>query len=177
MANRNVMIEKFRLFLLFKLYRIFDIYNFRFRNLTPGEISLARQVFGDLINYQQVKIFNIKYLPWQPVDMYMAPNGNIFMNNKNFCEDFSKRSRQMQGLFIHEMTHIYQYQSNINVLFQGAILQSKYFLSFKTYNPYQYHFLAGKPFHTYNIEQQGEIARDIFFKNIPNIILANEKSM
>ncbi len=168
------MFQKFRLLLLFKLSLMFDIYNFRFRNLTTGEINLARQVFGNLINYNDVKIFNIKYLPWQPVNMYMAPNGNIFMNNENFCEDFSQRSKAMQGLFIHEMTHVYQYQSNINVLLQGALLQSGYFLSFKKYNPYQYDFIASKPFHTYNIEQQGEIARDIFFKNIPNIILNNQ---
>ena len=168
------MFQKFRFWLWFKLYLMFDIHNFRFRQLTTGEINLARQVFGNLINYNEVQILNIKYLPWQPINMYMAPNGNIFMNNENFCEDFSRRSKQMQGLFIHEMTHVYQYQSNINVLLQGALLQSGYFLSFKKYNPYQYDFIASKPFHTYNIEQQGEIARDIFFKNIPNIILNNQ---
>ncbi|WP_407308387.1 hypothetical protein [Acinetobacter sp.] len=150
---------------------MFDIYNFRYRNLTSGEINLSRQIFGDLINYNEVKIFNIKYLPWQPINMYMAPNGNLFMNDENFCEDFSKKSKPMQGLFIHEMTHIYQYQSHINVLLQGALLQSKYFLSFKKYNPYKYDFIKDKPFNTYNIEQQGEIARDILFNRIPNIIL------
>lgn len=168
------MFQKFKLLLWFKLSLILEIDNFRFRNLTIGEINLARQVFGHLINYDDVKIFNIRYLPWQPLNMYMAPNGNIFMNNENFCEDFSLQSQQMQGLFIHEMTHIYQHQSKINVLLQGTLLQSGYFLSFKKYNPYQYDFIESKPFHAYNIEQQGEIARDIFFKNIPNIILNNQ---
>ena len=45
----------------------FRINEFECRGLTQGEVEIAQQVFGNLINYAQVKIFNIPYLPWQPV--------------------------------------------------------------------------------------------------------------
>ena len=32
---------------------------FQYRQLTTGEIEMARSVFGHLINYKEVKIFNI----------------------------------------------------------------------------------------------------------------------
>ena len=144
---------------------------FNYRGLTSGEIDMARPVFGDLINYAQVKIFNIPYLPWQPVNIFMAPNGNLFVHQKYFSADYSKCSLPLQGIFIHELAHILQFQQHTNVIIKGAILQLGYYLSFKHYDPYQYQFKPNKAFSSYNIEQQGDIARDIFFKKIPNIIL------
>ena len=54
----------------------FRINEFKYRGLTQGEVEIAQQVFGNLINYAQVKIFNIPYLPWQPANIFIAPNGN-----------------------------------------------------------------------------------------------------
>ena len=147
------------------------MYKFEYRSLTQAEIELAQQVFGDLINYPEVKIFNIPYLPWQPTNIFIAPNGNLFVHPQHFSLDYSQGSRALQGIFIHELAHILQHQQQTNVLLKGAILQLSYYLSFKRYDPYHYRFVQGKAFVDYNIEQQGDIARDIFFKKIPNIIL------
>lgn len=68
------------------------------------------------------------------------------------------------------MTHIMQYQQGVNVLIKGVMLQIAHYLSFKLYNPYNYIFEQDKPFKSYNIEQQGDIARDICSGKIPNII-------
>ena len=144
---------------------------FKCRSLTPGEISICQQVFGNLIDYSTVKVMNHPYLPWQSRYVIMAPSGYIHARNLNYREDYSHESLAYQALFIHEMTHIYQYQQKINVVLKGAILQSAYFLSFRKYNPYKYQFNPNKSFSHYNIEQQGDIARDIFLKRIPNIIL------
>lgn len=144
---------------------------FQYRQLTTGEIEMARSVFGHLINYKEVKIFNIPYLPWQPENIFIAPNGNLFVHPKYFRSDYSSCSTNLQGVFIHEMAHILQFQQQTNVILKGAILQLGYYLSFKKYNPYHYHFIQGKAFSDYNIEQQGDIARDIFLNKIPNIIL------
>ena len=144
---------------------------FQYRGLTSGEIAMARPVFGDLINYAEVKIFNIPYLPWQPENIFIAPNGNLYVHQKYFSKDYSKCSIGLQSLFIHELAHILQFQQNTNVIVKGAILQLGYYLSFKQYNPYRYQFIVGKKFNEYNIEQQGDIARDIFLKKVPNIIL------
>jgi len=144
---------------------------FQYRQLTTDEIEMASSVFGHLINYKEVKIFNIPYLPWQPENIFIAPNGNLFVHPKYFRSDYSSCSINLQGVFIHEMAHILQFQQQTNVILKGAILQLGYYLSFKKYNPYHYHFIQGKAFSDYNIEQQGDIARDIFLNKIPNIIL------
>ena len=144
---------------------------FQYRQLTTGEIEMARSVFGHLIDYKEVKIFNIPYLPWQPENIFIAPNGNLFVHPKYFRSDYSSCSTNLQGIFIHEMAHILQFQQQTNVILKGAILQLGYYLSFKKYNPYHYHFIQGKAFSDYNVEQQGDVARDIFLNKIPNIIL------
>lgn len=144
---------------------------FQYRGLTSGEIAIARPVFGDLINYAEVKIFNIPYLPWQPVNIFMAPNGNLFVHKQHFYQDYSNCSLDLQAIFIHELAHILQFQQKTNVILKGMLLQTGYYLSFKKYNPYHYQFIQTKTFTSYNIEQQGDIARDIFLKKIPNIIL------
>lgn len=155
----------------FFVYKILKIQEFKYRGLTGGEVEIAKKVFHDLINYNEVKIFNIPYLPWQPKDILMAPNGRLFVSQQVFAEDYSKCSIVMQGVFIHELTHILQYQKHMNVAVRGFVLQSAYYLSFKKYNPYKYKLIEGKLFEQYNIEQQGDIARDIFFEKIPNIII------
>ncbi len=144
---------------------------FQYRQLTTDEIEMASSVFGHLINYKEVKIFNTPYLPWQPENIFIAPNGNLFVHPKYFRSDYSSCSTNLQGVFIHEMAHILQFQQQTNVILKGAILQLGYYLSFKKYNPYHYYFIQGKAFSDYNIEQQGDIARDIFLNKIPNIIL------
>lgn len=153
------------------IIHILKLEQFKCRRLTAGEISLCQTVFADLIDYSQVKIMNHPYLPWQAKHVIMAPSGYIHARSPNYSSDYSMESTSYQGLFIHEMTHIYQYQQNIQVLLRGAILQSAFFLSFGKYNPYRYQLKANKAFFDYNIEQQGDIARDIFFKRIHNIIL------
>lgn len=72
---------------------------------------------------------------------------------------------------ISKLSHIYQYQRHENVLLKGAILQSALYLSFGKYNPYRYTLIQGKAYFDYNIEQQGDIAKDIYLNRIENIIL------
>ncbi|MEB3753694.1 hypothetical protein [Acinetobacter sp. MD2(2019)] len=159
----------------FYCLRFFKITLFQYRHLTENEIKLAYQVFGPKLNYTEILILNMPYLPWQPVNLFMAPTGRLFVNPENYKADYSLESLAYKGIFIHELTHIYQYQQGIQVLFKGAILQTGYYLSFKRYNPYQYTFKEGKSFWDYNIEQQAEIAKDIFLNRIPNIILAHHQ--
>lgn len=155
----------------FMLTRILKLDRFRYRHLSLGEIQLCQRVFANLIDYSQVKIMNHPYLPWQSINMLMAPEGYIHVRNRHYALDYSQQSLAYQALFIHEMTHVYQYQQGVHVLWHGALLQCAYFLSFRKYNPYAYQFKTQKNFWHYNIEQQGDIARDIFLGKIDNILL------
>ena len=131
---------------------------------------LAQRVFGSLLDCERPKIIATRYLPWQAHGILMAPNGNIYVNLSDYSSNYALESKFIQGIFIHELAHVMQYQRGIHVLLKGALLQTAYYLSFKYYNPYKYTYHPQKAFSSYNIEQQGEIARDICSGKLPNII-------
>lgn len=79
---------------------------FKVRHLTQDEIKISQQVFGNLIDYAQVRVMNHPYLPWQPVGIFMAPDGYIHLKDADFCEDFSCLSLGYQAVFIHELVSI-----------------------------------------------------------------------
>jgi hypothetical protein len=62
------------------------------RPLTPGEIALARSVFGDAIDYAGVRLFKGKWWPFHPRNAAMAPMGNIYFHPDGgvWSADFSK---------------------------------------------------------------------------------------
>lgn len=144
------------------------------RPLTQGEIALAYPVFGELLDYDRVRIVNYPYVPWQSADVLIAPNGFIFVGDRHYRGDYSAESLSYQTLLIHELTHVLQYQQGVGVLWRGAMLQSLYYLSFYKYNPYRYRFDRQKSFWAYNIEQQGKIAEAIFLGQLPNIIQSSQ---
>ncbi len=125
------------------------------RALAGAEVELARSVFGDAIRYTHVRIHNRKWWPFQPRGTTMAPDGHLWFHPKGglFCEDFCGQSLTRQGLFIHEMTHVWQHQ-------QGVFLP----LARHPFCKYDYDYEPGKPFERYGIEQQAEIARHLFFR-------------
>ena len=124
------------------------------RSLTTDEIELAKSVFGDSIDYDLVRIYKDKYFMFQPKNVAMAPDGNIYFHPDGglYVSNFGQASLEMQGLFIHEMTHIWQHQSGVNVALRGVFNRN-----------YSYSLSAGQSFSSYGIEQQGNIVRDYFF--------------
>lgn len=130
------------------------------RLLTPGERTLARSIYADTIDYASVRIHHRSFIFWQGANYIITPNGHIYLGrNLRGLTDFSAANLAMQGLFIHEMAHVWQYQHGINVLLRGAVEQVKHFLGF---NQYRYRLESGKPLAAYKLEQQGDILRDFF---------------
>jgi hypothetical protein len=83
------------------------------RPLTVGEVALARSVFGDAIAYDRVRVNHHKWIFFQPRHIVMAPMGSLHFNPHGdlYCDDFGAASQRLQGLFIHEMTHVWQAQT------------------------------------------------------------------
>lgn len=125
------------------------------RKLTDKEKALARSVFGDAIDYSKVEIRNKKWAFFQPALVTMAPMGHIHFNPKSdlYCEDFCDAEIMRQGLFIHEMTHVWQAQR-----------LGKWFLVLMRlpFARYSYSLKPGWPLERYGLEQQAEIVRHIF---------------
>jgi hypothetical protein len=123
------------------------------RSLTKAERGLAETVFGTAIAYDDVKLFNRKWWWFQPRGIVMAPRGNIHFHPKGnqYCDDFCDQHLTDQGLFIHEMTHVWQHQ-------QGVYLP----IARHPFCRYDYSLKPGWTLKRYGIEQQAEIVRHYF---------------
>jgi hypothetical protein len=123
------------------------------RGLTLAERRLASSVFGSAIDYDRVRLCNDKWAFFQPRHIVMAPRGAIHFHPKGglFCDDFCGKDASDQGLFIHEMTHVWQYQSGINLVLRRH-----------PFCRYSYSLKPGWPLRRYGIEQQAEIVRHYF---------------
>lgn len=129
------------------------------RPLTSGEIALARSVFGDAIDYTAVRMRTRKWAFFQPRGVVMAPMGHMHFHpgGSLYCDDFAcppaddeRELRSWQGLFIHEMTHVWQAQK-----------RGRWYLVLMRhpFSTYSYSLKPGWPLARYGLEQQAEIVR------------------
>jgi hypothetical protein len=125
------------------------------RPLTSGEIELAKSIFGDAIDYGRVRMVHRKWWPFQPKGIVMAPTGNIHFHPKSprWSEDFSRENLSLQGMFIHEMTHVWQAQT-----------RGRFYLPLMRHPfcRYSYRLIEGRSFDRYGLEQQAEMVRHRF---------------
>ena len=137
------------------------------RFLTAREIILAREVFKDSIDYSKVKIINGGLLGIPSTSKNaMTPFGSIHLPSDDYknVKDFGSKDTKatLKIWFIHEMTHVWQFQhgfnnagvginTGINGGYTDRSLAYKYSLSDKN-----------KEFNEYNMEQQAEIISHYF---------------
>jgi hypothetical protein len=125
------------------------------RPLTEGERNLAASVFGRAIDYEPVRIHRRKWFPFQPKNIVMAPRGHLHFHPRGqlWSEDFAAAPLHLQGLFVHEMTHVWQAQKRGSwylVLMRHPFCR------------YDYCVRPSWPLHRYGLEQQAEIVRHAF---------------
>ncbi len=125
------------------------------RPLTAGEAALATSMFGSAIALERVRIHRARWFPFQPRDVVMAPDGDIWCHpdGSAWREDFSVDGLGAQGLLIHELTHVWQAQRG-----------GRWYLPLARHPfcRYAYEWVPGRPFARYGIEQQAEIVRHTF---------------
>ncbi len=123
------------------------------RPLTVRECALAESVFGNALDYHGIRVHNRKWWWLQPRHVTMAPDGHLWFHPKNslFCDDFCDRELEQQGLFIHELVHVWQHQ-------QGIFLPLKR----HPFCRYDYSLKPGSKLRQYGIEQQAEIVKHVF---------------
>ncbi len=130
-----------------------DFFKFNTRPLEDWEISLAKTVFGNSIDYSKVRVDNYAFIgPKQYRFAYVGFNTlNAWGPMRN-------------SLFLHEMTHVYQYQKMGAVYIYDALAAQH---SESGYNyggaaELQRQLVSGKRFSDFNLEQQGDIVSDYF---------------
>jgi len=140
----------------------------RCRKLTLGEIAMARLVFGDAIRYADVEIHEHGYWLFfglQGSRTAVAPNGNIYLPKPIYSADFSlvteiddsPTREQRRALFVHEMTHVWQFQLGYPL---------KRVRGPRPNMTYRYTLELDKRLSDYNMEQQGDILADYFLIKI-----------
>lgn len=125
------------------------------RALTAGERALVANVFGSAIDTAPVRIRRRRWFPFQPVGTVMAPMGHIHFAaaSPHYEKDFAEAPLSAQGLFIHEMVHVWQTQT-----------RGRWWLPLMRHPfcRYSYHYDPARPFECYGIEQQAELVRHLF---------------
>jgi hypothetical protein len=106
-----------------------------------------------------VRVKRRKWFAFQPVATVMAPCGHLHFHPRTdlYADDFAHGSLGLQGLFIHEMTHVWQTQQ-----------RGRWYLPLMRHPlcRYDYTLRPGWTLDRYGIEQQAEIVRHVFLMGL-----------
>jgi len=125
----------------------------RSRPLTENEIALASLLFRDAIDYRRVRIHGRRYIPFQPKNCCMTPNGSMYFHHSCFLPDYTRGDPGAIHWFMHEMVHVWQHQLGYPVRLRGAVRLGL---------PYHYDLAPGKTLADFNMEAQGDLLADYF---------------
>lgn len=131
------------------------------RALTPGEIKLAKLVYKTSLDYTKVKIHDKPYIPFQPKDSGMTPNGEIYMSGTAYKADYSAEDLRTRSFFIHEMAHVWQYQTGVLNPIVSAIREQIRHLGDYS-KAYKFKLDPAKDLTDYGMEQQAEILESYY---------------
>lgn len=121
------------------------------RSLTEGEADLGRELFGEGLEPRRIRILA------QPVwpRAFAAGSRLMVFPVKAAAQDFSQAPMGLQGLFVHELTHVWQAQRGVGLLWAKLRCGD---------GPaaYAYDLRSGYSFDDLNIEQQAMVVQHAF---------------
>ncbi|GAW39689.1 hypothetical protein SH203_00065 [Brevundimonas sp. SH203] len=126
------------------------------RALTPAEAALAREAFGAALRLDRIRLiawpFRRAFVAgrWFGRDWIVWPRHSL-------VTDFAAASAQAQGVLIHELTHVWQAQQGVNLLW--AKLKAG-----DTAASYAYEAVATCRWDSLNIEQQAMVMEHRFHR-------------
>lgn len=135
------------------------------RGLTKGEIALLQPIFKDAIDYASTKVIDAPF-PFQQKGVYMTPRGHLFAPGSLFRKDFSKDPSD-RILFVHEMTHVWQFANGMDLVAQGLAEFAKTKGNYEAAYPYD--LTADKDLVDYGMEQQASIVEDDYALRVEHV--------
>lgn len=114
---------------------------------------MAALLFGESIDYGRVRIHARRYMPFQPKNCCMTPNGSMYFHRSCFLPDYSRGNPSAVHWFQHEMAHVWQHQLGYAVRLRGAV---------RVGLSYDYDLAPGKTMADFNMEAQGDLLADYF---------------
>jgi len=121
--------------------------NIETRPLTPGETALISSIFGKEIDLTNVKV---RLHPEEYSDIAGSVSdggGADFWGKSQSSNDYSKADPWHMSNFVHEMTHVWQNQTN----WQNTVMEAKV---------YRYPLEEKYKFNDFSIEQQAAMMED-----------------
>jgi hypothetical protein len=133
------------------------------RPLTTGEISMARQVYGDDLDYGAIRLYNTARYG----DDARAHGNNIYLETDALhVADFSNPAvgKDEKKILMHELFHVLKSQKGgsgfwANLTFQPAHIVNNLF---GTRLGYDFDINSSKPFSDLNEEQQASMVEEYF---------------
>jgi len=129
------------------------------RPLTTGEIAMLTPIFRDGIDYAKVHVINNSF-PLQPANVYMTPRGHVYAPGDLWQSDFSTQRSGNRAVFVHEMTHVWQYANGMDLIGQSVVEFTKYRGQYEKAYPYE--LVEGRDLVEYGMEQQASIVEDYY---------------
>jgi len=171
--------EKVEEMLFEKLPDLVDKWDFDTRKLTAHEIAEAKKVFGDKLDYDEIRICagtelpNFiddigKFIKKMPKRDERIKNAITLGNCVFFGRELDTKTLTDMSWMIHELTHVWQFQSmGWDYLFQALDAQKK--LGAKAYDfggeeGLKARKKTGSMLKEFNLEQQGDITRNYYQK-------------
>jgi hypothetical protein len=133
------------------------------RGLTAGEIALGRAAFGDRVPLERVTF--VDGAAGNPIAKAAFRNGNaaitlrrtIYFAPAYYQPDFSAGKAAAKGLFVHELTHVWQYETLGTGWFLARYAREFAACRFVAWRMYEYE--QGKTaFRAARLEAQAEMA-------------------
>jgi hypothetical protein len=121
------------------------------RRLTPGERTLAAEMFGEGLDAARVRIAAIPL--WNRA--FVAGPSLIAWPARSLPADFGAASLGLQAVFVHELTHVWQAQNGVTLLL--AKLRAG-----DSEASYAYEAAGLADFTRLNIEQQAMVVQHAF---------------
>lgn len=129
------------------------------RTLTQGEIGMLRPIFRDGVDYAQVRVIDNSF-PLQPENVYMTPRGHIYAPGPLWVEDFSQARHGQRAVFVHEMTHVWQFTNGMDLIGAASVEYIKHRGAYEKAYPYE--LAKDRDLVDYGMEQQASIIEDYF---------------
>jgi len=121
------------------------------RRLTAAERALSCEMFGEALRPERVRLFALPV--WRRA---FAPTGWLIVWPAVAAPcDFGEEPLAVQGMFVHELTHVWQAQ-------HGVCLPLAKLRAGDSAKSYRYDLAAGPEFTALNIEQQAMVVEHAF---------------
>jgi hypothetical protein len=143
------------------------------RFLTSGEMALLQPIFVDTLPYKE-QIIGDNFAKWGGSSNSITAHNIPRFSPLLWTYDFSRAPDSHQWIFIHEMTHAWQWYHGENNVLSAVKLWTRYGSNYD--DAYDYNFDDGDSLFDFNFEQQACIVADYWFVS-KGLVAQNAKGM